>query len=273
MTSLARPLFIGAGLVALVLAAGFYLQLPWATGAWPWPAGRLSNIFVASVLAAAALPVLWIGMSGEFAAAAGGALNLSIANAGIAVHALGQGGSPAASPSGRFGLACAVASVACAALFLWSRRLPFRDRRPVSRHIRWSFVLFAMILVGVGGRMVLQGAQLFPWPLTEPHAVVYGWIFLGAACYFLYAVARPVMANTTGQLLGFLAYDLVLIVPFTQHLDKVPPALRTNLWVYLAVLVFSAVLALHALGLHRATRLFDMDQQRAHLSARNSSGH
>jgi hypothetical protein len=137
------------------------------------------------------------------------------------------------------------------------RRLPFHDDRPVPRHVRWSFILFAMILVGVGGRMVWQGAQLFPWPLTEAHAVVYGWIFLGAACYFLYSVAMPVMGNATGQLLGFLAYDLVLIVPFAQHLDKVKPELQVNLWIYLAVLVFSALLALHALALHRGTRLWD----------------
>jgi hypothetical protein len=264
MTPLARPLFIGTGFVALVLAAGFFLQLPWATGAWPWPAGRLAHIFLASILAAAALPVLWIGISGELAAAAGGALNLSVAYAGVAFHALGQGGSADASAAGRFGLVCAVVSVVCAGLFLWSRRLPFQDRRPVPGYIRLSFVLFAVILVSVGAKMVWQGAQLFPWPLTEAHTAVYGWIFLGAACYFLYSIAIPVAGTTTGQLLGFLAYDLVLIVPFAQHFDKVTPALRINLWVYLAVLVFSALLALHALGLHRATRLWRIEQHGAH---------
>ena len=260
MTPLARPVLIGAGLLALAVAAGFYLQQPWATAAWPWPAGRLSHIFVASILAAAALPVLWIGLSGELAAAAGGALNLAITYAGVAAYALRQGGSPTASATGRFGLACAVVSVVCVALFIWSRQLPFHDRRPVPGYIRLSFVAFAVILVGVGSMLLLQGTQLVPWPLSEAHTTVYGWIFLGAACYFAYSVARPVMGNATGQLLGFLAYDVVLLVPFTQHLDKVPPALRTNLVVYLAVLVFSTLLALHALGLHRPTRLFGINR-------------
>lgn len=255
MSPVARPLFIVAGLVALVLALAFFLQLPWATGTWPWPGGRLAHIFLASILAAAALPVLWIGISGEFAATAGGALNLAITYAGVAAYALGAGGTPASQRPGGFGVLCAAVSVICVALFLWSRRLPFHDRRPVPWHIRGAFVLFALILVGVGGRLVWQRAQLFPWPLTEPHTIVYGWIFLGAACYFLYSIATPVMGNATGQLLGFLAYDVVLIVPFVQQLEKVPPALRLNLQVYLAVLVFSAVLAVHALVLHRATRL------------------
>ncbi len=256
MMRFARPLLIGAGLMALGLAAGFYLQQPWATVAWPWPAGRLSHIFVASILAAAALPVLWIGLTGELAAAAGGALNLAITYAGVATYAGRQGGNPAATAVGRFGLACAAVCVLSVALFMWSRRIPYRDRRPVPWHIRLSFIAFAVILVGVGSMLLLQGAQLFPWPLSEAHTTIYGWIFLGAACYFMYSVARPVMGNATGQLLGFLAYDVVLLVPFAQHLDKVPSALRTNLTVYLAVLVFSAVLALHALGLHRRTRLW-----------------
>ena len=41
-------------------------------------------------------------------------------------------------------------------------------------------------------------------------------IFLGSAIYFAYGLQRPVWGNAKGQLLGFLAYDLVLIVPFVR---------------------------------------------------------
>ena len=84
--------------------------------------------------------------------------------------------------------------------------------------------------------------------------MLYGWIFLGAACYFLYALARPNWANAQGQLLGFLAYDLVLIVPFCKHFATVDASLRINLIVYTAVLVYSGLLAVFYLMLNRSTR-------------------
>ena len=39
-------------------------------------------------------------------------------------------------------------------------------------------------------------------------------MFLGSATYFAYGIVRPRWTNAGGQLAGFLAYDLVLIVPF-----------------------------------------------------------
>jgi hypothetical protein len=83
-------------------------------------------------------------------------------------------------------------------------------------------------------------------------SVMYGWMFLGAACYFAYGVLRPYVWNMTGQLLGFLAYDLVLIGPFVRHLWQVEPAMLPNLLVYIAVLLYSGGLAVWALFFRRA---------------------
>jgi hypothetical protein len=58
--------------VVLVATGGFYFQMPWATSLWPWPDGRLSYIFIASILAAIVVPVVWITLVGEWGAAAGG---------------------------------------------------------------------------------------------------------------------------------------------------------------------------------------------------------
>ena len=66
-----------------------------------------------------------------------------------------------------------------------------------------------------GGATGPQGAEhpaLGKSALRVP--VVDGWLFLGASVYFIYAVARPAWEMPTGPLLGFLAYDIVLILPF-----------------------------------------------------------
>jgi hypothetical protein len=84
--------------------------------------------------------------------------------------------------------------------------------------------------------------------------VLYGWIFLGAACYFLYALINPKWANAQGQLLGFLAYDVVLIAPFLNHFTTVDPRLWINLVIYTGVIIYSGLLAAYYLLLNKATR-------------------
>jgi hypothetical protein len=50
--------------------------------------------------------------------------------------------------------------------------------------------------------------------------IIYGWMCLGAAAYLGYVVLRPKWQNACGQLAGFLAYDLVLFVPFVLMLPN-----------------------------------------------------
>jgi hypothetical protein len=85
--------------------------------------------------------------------------------------------------------------------------------------------------------------------------VVFGCIFLGDAFYFIYALLRPRWGNAFGQLLSFLAYDLVLIVPFVQLLDTVKPGHMTGLIVYIVVLVYSGGLAIYYLFIDPRTRI------------------
>lgn len=81
-------------------------------------------------------------------------------------------------------------------------------------------------------------------------SVVYGRIFLGAACSFVVALREPRWENAAGQLLGFLACDIVLIVPFIRHFSDVPDHLRLNLILYIAVVVSSGLLAIVYCFLH-----------------------
>ncbi len=255
MTLALRYSMLVAGVAGLVFAAGFFLQLDWATRYWPWPSSRLSNIFLASILAASAVPVLWIALAKETAAIAGGALDFCLMYTGMAAFSLlTYAREPTRGPILVFGIACALLATLCAALAVWSRRFAYLDTRPTPALVRWSFAAFFVLLVCIGGALVLKAANIFPWRLGPEQSVLYGWIFLGAACYFLYAVIVPRWANAQGQLLGFLAYDAVLIGPFILHFRTVEPGLWINLVVDLGELGYSAVLAVYFLFLNRATR-------------------
>lgn len=246
---------IGTSIAALVLATGFFLQLQWATGLWPWPTSRLSNIFIASILAASAVPVLWIGLSGELAAMTGGAINLCLSYFGIAVFSFATYIQDASRrPILLYAITCLALAVLCFGLIFWARRIPFRDTRVLPRGVQMSLAAFFALLVLVGGALVLRMVNIFPWRLSPEQSVLYGWIFLGAACYFLYALINPKWGNTKGQLLGFLAYDLVLIAPFLNHFAIVDPKLWINLLVYTSVIIYSGVLAAYYLLVNKATR-------------------
>jgi hypothetical protein len=255
MSRAARAGLVVAGLLSLVLAAGFFFQMPWAVVLWPWPSSRLSHIFIASILAASGVPVLWIAWSGERAAMAAGALNLSITYfgmAGFSLHTYSLDVSRR--PILHYALACLLLAGVCAALFLWSRRMPFKDSRRLPAGVKVSFAVFTTILVVAGAALVMERPGIFPWRLGPEQSVLYGWIFLGAATYFLSSLARPLWANARGQLLGFLAYDLVLIEPFLRHFETVDPALWVNLVVYTAVLAYSGLVAVYYLFIHPETR-------------------
>jgi hypothetical protein len=244
-----RWALIGSGVLALLAALAFYLQWPPALSLWPWPGGRLSNVFIASILAAAGVPVLWIGLSAEAAAIAGGALNFAVMYSGMALLSfsrLGDSAAPAALLP--FAIGCVVLAALCAVMFFRTRRLPFSDARPAPAVVRWAFATFVLILVPVGIALLLRAPAVFPWRLSPAESQLFGCVFIGAAFYFAHALTRPHWKNAQGPLLGFLAYDAVLIGPFAAHFGKVDPALRLSLIVYTGVIVLSAAIALHALA-------------------------
>lgn len=251
--------FVVGGAVFLVITAGFFLRMGLVTALWPWPDGRLSYIFISSITAAIAAPMIWIGLTGEFGAARGGAVNLGIAAAGMAVYLLVL--------YGRDGDVQLLVSAVAAALFLaanvgifwWSSRQPIRDRRAMPRLVRVSFGVFTAVLLVVSGLLVLQTSVVFPWPLRPESSVMFGLIFLGAASYFAIALRAPRWHSARGQLIGFLAYDLILIGPFLTHFETVDPAHRLSLILYVAVLVYSGALAVYYLFVNRETRSWQIE--------------
>ncbi len=101
-------------------------------------------------------------------------------------------------------------------------------------------------------------APIFPWKLNPDSSVIFGCIFLGDAFYFLYSLLYPRWHNALGQLLSFLAYDLVLIVPFLILFKTVKPEGMLNLIVYVAVLIYSGAIATWFLFIHPKTRFGSM---------------
>jgi len=237
-----------AGISSAALALGFVLEWDRVTDLWPWPDGRYSYLFVGSILAAVAGAAVLVWRENDLGVLPPGALNLTVTLGGQSAFLLTQG-YPAE------GLVLGAGAVANAGVWWWTRRLEPRDRTPLPRPARMAFVVFVVALVAAGGALLLGAEHVFPWPLDEDSAVMFGWIFLGDACFFAYGAARPFRAYARPQLLAFLAYDLVLIGPFLALADDVQSGHGASLVVYTAVLIASAAVAVWYLAVDPTTRL------------------
>ena len=247
-----RTLTLIGGLFILALAFGFIFRIPLALSIWPWEDGRYSYLFIGSILAAVSAAAIWIGWTGELGALPAGSLNVFVIALTTSVYffkLVSQGRSELFG----VGIASVLMTLTSGAAFLWSRRLPLTDPRPTPALVKVSFGIFIAALFLAGGALVLC-LPVFPWDLNPDSSVVFGCIFLGDAFYFLYGLFRPRWGNAFGQLLSFLAYDLVLIVPFVLLFDTVKPERMLNLVVYTVVLVYSGGLAVYYLLIDPQTR-------------------
>ena len=249
---LIRTLILMGGLFILAQAFGFIFRIPLALSIWPWEDGRYSYLFIGSILAAVSAAALWIGWTGELGALPAGSLNVFVIALTTSIYffnLVSQGRSELFG----VGIASVLMTLTSGAAFLWSRRLPLTDPRPTPALVKVSFGIFIASLFLAGGALVLH-LPVFPWDLNPDSSVVFGCIFLGDAFYFLYGLFRPRWGNAIGQLLSFLAYDLVLIVPFVLLFDTIKPERMLNLVVYTAVLVYSGGLAVYYLLIDPQTR-------------------
>ena len=253
MKTIRALLFIG-GLVVLALAFGFIFRLPFATGLWPWQDGRYSYLFIGSILAAVSAAMLWIGWTGEFGALPAGSLNIFVIGLTTFIYFLGLGFRNGRTNLIPYGVMSLVVVMAGGAAFLWSRKIPLKDARSMPMLVRISFGIFIVVLFLASGALLLR-TQIFPWDLNPDSSVIFGCIFLGDAFYFLYGLLHPRWHNALGQLLSFLAYDLVLILPFILLFPAVKPGHMFSLIVYIVVLIYSGGLAVYYLFIDPQTRL------------------
>ena len=247
------------GFVISVLAFGYIFQLPFATNLWPWADGRLSYLFIGSILAAVSVAAIWIGWTGELGALPAGALNVFVIAVTCAIFFLQLAVRENRAELYTYGFASILMAVASIAAFQWSRKFELTDSRPTPKLVRVSFGIFIAALFFAGGSLVMK-LPIFPWDLDPKSSVIFGCIFLGDAFYFLYGLFRPRWHNALGQLLSFLAYDLVLIFPFLALFKTVKPDYQLNLIVYVAVLLYSGALAVYYLFINAGTRVWNSNK-------------
>lgn len=243
------------GLAFLGLTYGFAFQQPWATATWPWPDSPLSYLFVGSILAAVSVVMLWIALADEWRSAVGGVPLVGVSAAGMAVYLFLRYGRSGERHLLYYAIGLTLFVLYSLDILLWARRLPLQDRRRLPEMVRASLWVFSLALIVTAVSLIIRLPTIFPWPLNPDSSVMFGCIFLGAAISYAYAALQPTWQQAKANLLGFLAYDLVLLGPFLQHFAKVKPEHAFSLVLYTAILVYSAGLAIFYLLLYPTTRL------------------
>ena len=256
MDKLIRNILIIFCGMQFLFAIAFFLQIPIATNLWPYPGTTpLTFIFISSIFAAAAASTLWVVLSKNYGALVGISLDYMVILTPLSIFSAFVGAKTGSTSLYIFSALCLIGAFFGLGMLLWSRRFPIDKSLAMPHLVKWSFVIFIIALVFVSVQLFFQIPNVIPWKITPELSVVIGCMFFGAVIYFLFGVLRPSWANAAGQLLAFLAYDLVLIVPFLQRLPTVIPEHRVGQIVYIAVLIYSGLIAIFYLFVHAPTRL------------------
>jgi hypothetical protein len=252
-----RAIALVTGIGLFLFALGVFFVLPGVMQFWIWPkTPPLGCVFVAAMFAGGAAPLLWVGLSGHLSAIRAAMLTGVVANTGIALHLFAKHALPGNGRYLPFSALFAFGAILAGTVFTLTTHLPARSDRKCPPVVRWAFLLASAILLPVGVSLVLDVPHVFPIPLTTDMAAVYGWFFLGSFAYYAYGFWKPSWLNSIGQLLSFWTYDLLMIPPYVGYRSLAYPEDRTSLFVYLAMLLASAVFCSYFLLVDPRTRLF-----------------
>lgn len=249
----AKPVLLVIGIIELILAVGFFFQQAWATSLWPVPDTRLSYAFIAAILAGGAAPLIWAGLSGRFASLAGYGLSFGIMYAGMGLSALLFYLGNQNQALLWFALVMLALAVLAGVIFTRTRGLA-ETSQPTPRLVIYAFVAEVLVLAGAGILLILKVPNTLPWNLSPESSVLYGWVFLGLAFYYLYAILRPQWIHAIGPLLGFLVYDIVLFSPLFARFGNLQPEHVLGQVAASTIIIFSAALGIYFLFVNPATR-------------------
>ena len=250
-----KIVLLAAGIIILTVTLGFFLQLTWATRLWPLPDGRLSYNFIAAILAGSAVPLIWIALSEEWGAFFNYGLSFGLLYGGIGIYAFLLFARDSHIALLAFGSIIIIIAVCHFMGAAWGRNQPLKDRRPMPSLLRWAFVTELAVLILVGIALLQRTPNTLPWPLSQESSVMYGWVFVSLALYYLYPVLNPKWSHAKGPLLGFLAYDLVLIGPLLARFTNLNPEFQLGQITAVAIITVSAALGIYYLFINKGTRL------------------
>lgn len=256
-----RTTLVILGAVALMVSAGFFWQMPWAQGLWPLPDGPMSYAFMAAILAGSAIPLVWVGLFGELRALLSYGAGFALMYGGMATYAFLLVLGKPTEPLLVFGIIAVMLTAFCLASAIIASTFPIRDHRPLPRLVHKAFMAEVVVLTGVGVLLILKVPHILPWPLKPESSVMYGWAFLGMGLYFLSPLIYPKWYNAQGQLMGFLAYDLVLLVPLLRLFAQARPEIWLGLVTATGIVLISGVLAIYYLLFDKATRVWTRHTQ------------
>lgn len=243
-----------AAAILIGLAIAFALRVSPATSLWPLPDGPASFSFMAAILAGSAAPLVWIAISGEWAALAGYGLAFSVICGGMGLSAIAMsfaGDGPNLVP---FGLAFVALAIVCVAIGHWGRRQKLIDRRVTPRAVRLGFAIETVVLAGVGAALIIRFPNTLPWSLEPETSTLYGWVFLGLSLYYAFSLRRRAWHHARGQLLGFLAYDILLIGPLLSRVSGIEPQFVLGLGAAIGIVLVSGALGIWFLVIDPRTR-------------------
>ncbi len=256
-------------LMVAILAAqvpvgiGLYLDAGWATDLWPLEDVRMTYIFLASIVASTAALIVWPMARDDPGALRAAAFNLSTATPPLGLYLLWLSRDGDNRDLIAPGIAFVLFGLAWTVVGRFLRTIPVRDTRQLPKIVRVVFVGFCVLLIPLGTALLFQVEDIFPWTISPENSTVAGIIFLSAAGLFLFILAHPLWIYGEAGFASFLAYDLVLAVPYLDFYRNrndeetvasyygaayAPPAGdngvgELSLVIYLSVLAISALAA------------------------------
>jgi hypothetical protein len=257
-------ILILSGLAFTILAVGFIARIPWTVSLLPLHFDTTYNdtlgfMFIASMVSAWGVSSIYIGATGKIAPAFTTLINYILVFGGLGILYLqlslqntNSVNQSALSVMGIFSILIALFS----AYWLWLlRNTAVSNPIPMPKTLRRAIGVMTLFVGITSMSLIVFKYNILPWDGTTIFGIVYGWLFVGTGAALLYALVRNKWEIVAAQLLGFLAYDLVLIPPFIDFFSQVRPDKLPGLIMYFCFVVGSAILAIYYLFFDVRTRI------------------